>query len=167
MIKHTMTWHLLLVVDLNQWNRMRRREGGRGLYRRGAASVLCITTKSDGARSTMTSWKRVRARVEELARHDPPIEQQFSLPDQWSRHLFLALCRRHGLRPFRYHRQRRNTVMIRASRGFVDKVLLPEFTELERALQVYLHEVTLRVIREAIYGDTSDAQEVPDALPSN
>ena len=26
--------------------------------------------------------QRVRARVEELARHDPPIEQQFSLPDQ-------------------------------------------------------------------------------------
>ena len=39
--------------------------------------------------------------------------------------------------------------MVRASRGFVDRVLLPEFTELEGALQVYLHEVTLRVIRES------------------
>ncbi|MFB6453372.1 hypothetical protein [Bradyrhizobium tunisiense] len=57
--------------------------------------------------------------------------------------------------------------MVRASRGFVDRVLLPEFTELEGALQVYLHEVTLRVIREEIYDDASDAQEVPDALPSN
>ena len=57
--------------------------------------------------------------------------------------------------------------MVRASRGFVDRVLLPEFTELEGALQVYLHEVTLRVIREEIYEDASDAQEVPDALPSN
>ncbi|WP_368508585.1 hypothetical protein [Bradyrhizobium lupini] len=58
-------------------------------------------------------------------------------------------------------------VMVRASRGFVDRVLLPEFTELEGALQVYLHEVTLRVIREEIYDDASDAQEVPDALPSH
>ena len=57
--------------------------------------------------------------------------------------------------------------VVRASRGFVDRVLLPEFTELEGALQVYLHEVTLRVIREEIYDDASDAQEVPDALPSN
>jgi len=54
--------------------------------------------------------------------------------------------------------------MVRASRGFVDRVLLPEFTELEGALQVYLHEVTLRVIREEVYDDASDAQEVPDAL---
>lgn len=49
----------------------------------------------------------------------------------------------------------------RPSRGFVDRVLLPEFTELEGALQVYLHEVTLRVIREEIYDDASDAQEFP------
>jgi hypothetical protein len=28
--------------------------------------------------------QRVRAGVEELARHDPPIEQPFSLPDQWA-----------------------------------------------------------------------------------
>ncbi|WP_225131000.1 MULTISPECIES: hypothetical protein [unclassified Bradyrhizobium] len=82
--------------------------------------------------------------------------------------LVLALCRRYGLRPFRYHRQRRNTVMIRASLGFVDKVLLPEFTELARSLQVYLHEVTPRVIRdESMTDDTRDAQEVTDALPSN
>ncbi|MCP3406219.1 hypothetical protein [Bradyrhizobium sp. CCGB01] len=112
--------------------------------------------------------QRARARVEEgRAGHDPPIEQQLSLPDRWSRQLFLALCRRYGLRPFRYRRQRRNTVMIRASRGFVVKVLLPEFTELERALQVYLHEVTLRVIRDEIYEDTSDAQEISDPLASN
>jgi hypothetical protein len=58
--------------------------------------------------------ERVRARLGELSRPDPSIEMQFSMPDQWSRHLFLALCRRYGLKPYRYYRQRRNTVMIRA-----------------------------------------------------
>jgi hypothetical protein len=43
----------------------------------------------------------------------------------------------------------------------------PEFSELERALQIYLHEVTLRVIRKEVYSDTSEAQEVPEALPLN
>jgi hypothetical protein len=86
--------------------------------------------------------ERVRARLSELGRRDPPVEMQFSMPDQWSRHLFLALCRRYGLSPYRLHRQRRNTVMVRAPRGFVDQVLWPEFGELDRALQAYLHEVT-------------------------
>ena len=35
--------------------------------------------------------ERVRARLGELSRQDPSIELQFSMPDQWSRHLFLAL----------------------------------------------------------------------------
>ena len=76
-------------------------------------------------------------------------------------HLFLALCRRYGLSPYRLHRQRRNTVMVRAPRGFVDQVLWPEFGELDRALQAY------RVIRDEVFADASEAQEVPEALPPN
>jgi hypothetical protein len=111
--------------------------------------------------------ERVLMRLAEVGRRDPPAEIQFSMPDQWSRHLFLALCRRYGLKPYRYHRQRRNTVVVRAPKGFVDQVLWPEFTELDCALQAYLRQVTLRVIREEVFADASEAQEVPEALPAN
>src|ERR1700736_5396100 len=110
--------------------------------------------------------ERVRERLTELGRQDPSIEMQFSMPDQWSRRLFLALCRRYGLKPYRYRRQRLTTVMVRIPRGFVDQVLWPEFDELNRALAVYLNEVTLRVIREEVYADASEAAEVAQALPS-
>jgi len=111
--------------------------------------------------------ERVRARLTELRQQDPPAELQISLSDQWSRRLFLALCRRYGLEPYRYHRQRRTTLMVRAPRRFFDQVLWPEFSELDRALQAYLHEVTLRVIREDVYADASEAREVPESLPNN
>jgi len=111
--------------------------------------------------------ERVRARLAEIGRQDPPIEMRISLTDQWSRHLFLALCRRYGLSPYRYPRQRHNTVMVRAPKQFIDQVLWPEFSELATALKAYLHEVTLRVIREEVFADASDAREVPEALPPN
>lgn len=57
--------------------------------------------------------------------------------------------------------------MVRAPRGFVDQVLWPEFGELDHALRAYLHEVTLRVIRDEVFADASEAQEVPEALPPN
>jgi hypothetical protein len=57
--------------------------------------------------------------------------------------------------------------MVRVPRGFVNLVLWPEFSDLDRALAAYLHEVTRRVIREEVYSDTSDAQEVPEALPAH
>jgi len=109
----------------------------------------------------------VRARLAELGRHEKPTEFQFSVPDTWSRHLFLALCRRYGISPFRYPRQRRSTVVLRAPRGFVEDVLWPEFRELDAELRSYLQEVTLRMIREDVFADTSEAPEVnaPPALP--
>src|SRR5712664_636930 len=110
--------------------------------------------------------ERVRERLAELDRQDPSAEMQFSMPDQWSRHLFIALCRRYGLKPYRYHRQRRTTVMVRAPRRFIEQVLWREFRDLDADLQAYLHEVTLKVIREEVYADTSEAQEVPEALPA-
>jgi hypothetical protein len=109
--------------------------------------------------------ERVRARLAEMERRDTPIEMQFSLPDQWSRRLFLALCRRYGLKPYRLYRQRLTTVMLRAPKGFIDQVLWPEFQELNKALTQYLNEVTMRVIRDAVHRDTSEAAEVAQALP--
>jgi hypothetical protein len=108
---------------------------------------------------------RVRAKLAELERQDPAIEMQFSLQDPWSRHLFIALCRRYGLNPYRYHRQRRTTIMVRAPRRFIEQ-LWCEFGDLNSDLQAYLHEVTMKIIREEVYADTSDAQELPEALPA-
>jgi hypothetical protein len=109
--------------------------------------------------------ERVKARLVEQAWRDPPIELQFAMPDAWSRQLFVALCRRYGLRPYRYPRQKRTTVMLRVPRGFNDTVLWPEFVELDRALVAHLQEVTSRIIRGAVHADTSEAEEVPAALP--
>jgi hypothetical protein len=109
---------------------------------------------------------RVRAKLADLERKEPAIELQFSIPDPWSRLLLIALCRRYGLKPYRYPRQRRTSIMVRAPRRFVDDVLLQEFRDLDMALQAYLREVTLKVIREEVFADTSDAQEIAEALPA-
>jgi hypothetical protein len=106
---------------------------------------------------------RVRGRLAELGQRDPPIEMQFSMPDRWSRHSFLALCRRYGLAPYRYHRQRHTAIMVRAPKGFIDQVLWPEFSELDRALQIYLHEVTLRgILTSSLPGISSNAMAPED-----
>jgi hypothetical protein len=104
--------------------------------------------------------ERIRARLAELEQSDPAIEMQFSLPDLWSRKLFLALCRRYGLKPYRLVRQRATTVMLRVPKKFVDQVLWPEYRELSSELARYLDEVTTRLIREEVHRDTSEA---PDA----
>lgn len=108
--------------------------------------------------------ERIRARLAELEQSDPAIEMQFSLPDLWSRKLFLALCRRYGLKPYRLARQRATTVMLRVPKKFVDQVLLREFREMNAELARYLNEVTTRLIREEVHRDTSEAPDASEQI---
>jgi hypothetical protein len=90
---------------------------------------------------------------------EQPIEYQFTLPDRWQRRLFSALCRRYGLEPYRYKRQRYTTVMVRVPESFVNKTLWPEYGELRDALDDYLNDATERIIREEVFRDAGEASE--------
>ena len=104
--------------------------------------------------------ERIRERLRRTQRAEALVEMKFSLADLWSRQLFLALARRYGLRPYRYLRQKRTTVMLKVPPSFVDDVLWPEFVELNAALTEYLMAVTQKIIAEEVYGETADADEV-------
>ncbi len=106
------------------------------------------------------AMNRIRNRLGEVAKVDKPIEYKFTLLDGWAKKLFLALLRRYELKPYRYSRQRRNTVMVRVPRSFVNETLWPEFLELSAVLKAYLEEVTNRVITDVIHEDTGDEEEV-------
>ena len=106
--------------------------------------------------------ERIRNRLGLAAGMEKEIEMKFSISDVWSRQLFVALCRRYGLRPFRYRRMHRQSIIIRAPKTFVEQVLWPEFEELSTALIAYLPEITEEVIREEVHGETGEADEVDE-----
>jgi len=49
--------------------------------------------------------------------------------------------------------------MARVSESFVERILWPEYSELNRVLTEYLSEVTERIVRDHIFADTSEAEE--------
>jgi hypothetical protein len=102
-----------------------------------------------------------------LKRHeraDLPVEYRFRLDNPWSRKLVVALLRRYGIRPYRYHCQRFSTVMARVSRSFVADTLWLTFTELDRALHEHLDRITEVTVMQEISRDTSEAEEVRGVL---
>ncbi len=106
--------------------------------------------------------ERIRDRLSQAAGREKETEVKFSIPDVWSRQLFVALCRRYGLRPFRCRRMHRQSIVIKAPKSFVEQVLWPEFEELNAALTSNLSESTERVVREEVHRETGDADEVED-----
>lgn len=137
------------------------------LERLARIEALFAGATTPGERDAADSARqRIQARLDELARAAPPVEIRFSLPDAWSRRLFVALLRRYGLSPYRYSGQRRTTVMVKAPERFVKETLLPEFQELSKILQEHLLAVTERVIAQVLGQAATEADELagPKAL---
>ncbi len=106
--------------------------------------------------------ERIRERLGQAAGKEDFVEWKFSIPDMWSRQLFIALCRRYGLRPFRHPRTHSQTIMIKGPKSFIERTLWPEFQELNAALVAYLSEINEKVIHEEVHGETGDAEEVEE-----
>lgn len=123
--------------------------------------ALYAGAASAGERAAAESARqRIAQKLEQHEATDPLIEYRFTLDNRWSRKLFIALLRRYGIRPYRYRRQRYTTVMARVSASFVDQTLWPEFVELDQALLEHLNRITDDVIKQAIFDDISEADEV-------
>ena len=104
--------------------------------------------------------ERIIARIADVQAVDPAVECQFSMPDPWSRRVFVALLRRYGLDPYRYKRQRKSTIVVKIPESFANEILLPEFNQISRSLHEYLTEVTDRVVAEVLEVDSSDPAQV-------
>jgi hypothetical protein len=131
--------------------------------------ALHAGTKVDGEReAARRAAERIRARLAELRGREQDEELLYRLPDPWKRKLFVALCRRYGLAPYRESGRRSTTIQVRAPMVFQRQTLWPEFVALSDELHAHLDELTNRVIREAISDDISEPPEQPSpkALPS-
>jgi hypothetical protein len=111
------------------------------------AALFEGATTSGEQDAAAAAIERVRAALRALEQKETSVETAFRLPDRWSRRLFTALCRRHGLTPYRYPRQRYSTVV------------WPEFLEIKSALDDYLNEATERIIREEVFRVSEEAEE--------
>jgi len=123
-------------------------------------SALFEGATTPGERSAAAAAiDRIRQTLASMNVREASKEVQFKLPDRWQRRLFTALCRRYGLKPFRYKRQRHTTVMLRVPVEFLNQTLWPEYLELRDALDAYLNDATERIIREEVFGDDEEASE--------
>ena len=121
--------------------------------------ALFVRAGTEGERrAAENASNRIWARLTALEEIEPAVEFRFSLTDAWSRSLFVAVLRRHGLRPYRYHGQRRTTVMVKVAKSYVDATLWPEFLQLQTVLHEHFEAVTKRVIAQAIGTEDGDVE---------
>ncbi len=99
--------------------------------------ALFAGAATDGEKTAAgAAAERIRERLGRTSGTEKLEDTRFSIPDAWSLQLFIALCRRYGLRPFRHRRMHRQTILVNAPRSFVEQILWPEFQELNTAVSI-------------------------------
>ena len=67
-----------------------------------ALEALFAGAATDGERTAAAYARdRMLERLAELSKREPEVEYQFTVSNEWSRKLFIALVRRYELRPYR------------------------------------------------------------------
>ncbi len=130
--------------------------------------ALHAGTKVDGEREAAgRAAERIRERLAEARARERDEVRAYRIEDRWHQKLFVALCRRYGLKPYREPGRRYSTILVRMPSTFRKQTFNPQFMALSKEITVELDALTDRVIREAIDEDVSDAPEetVPKALP--
>ena len=69
-------------------------------------------------------------------------EYKLFASDSWHKKLLLAICRKYGVLPYRYKRQKYTTVMVNINGTFLNDVLWPEYLEYSNHLEKLVEEVT-------------------------
>lgn len=92
---------------------------------------------------------RVKKRLSQQIIEPPKlVEYRLSTPDNWHKKLLLALCRKYGINPYRYHRQKYTTVMVRIEPDFLNNILWKEYLEYSEHLEVLVEEITNNLIEK-------------------
>jgi hypothetical protein len=98
---------------------------------------------------------RLAARLSDVPDKEE-VELRYSLPDAWAVRIFVALCRKHGVRPYRYPRQRRTSVMVRVQQNEFEKTVLAEFRTMHSELVAYFRDTVDHLIADAMKSDGDD-----------
>jgi len=106
---------------------------------------------------------RFAARLDHVSQ-EAETEIRYSLPDTWAVRIFVALCRKHGVRPYRYPRQRRTTVMVRVQPSAFEQNVLVEFRMLHSELVAYFQDTVDHLIADAMKSDGDDENLEPPQI---
>ena len=59
---------------------------------------------------------------------------------------------------------KQQTVVVKAPGSVIEKTLWPAFLQANAALGLFLADITDKVIREEVYGEPGEADELPEPL---
>lgn len=123
--------------------------------------ALIAGAKSDGERQA-AEFARQRLQEKITAQ---PVEYTVRLHSRWEKKLFVAICKKHAIRTYRYARQKYTTAMVRVAKPFMDSVLWLEYNKYASILHKLTEEISNDLIAKIHLVNDEDETIIAGELP--
>jgi hypothetical protein len=90
--------------------------------------------------------EQITARLQESASAPDVEEFQCNMKHEWETFIFHALLKRYGIKPYRYRKQRKTTILVRVSKAAMNGLLWPIFTDVAAELSARFTVVTTTLL---------------------
>lgn len=111
-------------------------------------ALIMGATSPGEKKAAMSAKDRILKKYPNIQIHANAQEYSLYTPDSWHKKLLIAICRKYGVRPYRYKRQKYTTVMVNINPEFLNEVLWKEFLEYSKHLEELVTEVTDNLIKK-------------------
>lgn len=112
-------------------------------------ALINSTNIAGEKQAALAAKKRLLDKVAELPQQSvDPVEYALHTTDHWHKRLLLALCGKYGLKPYRYHRQKYTTVMVKVNGKFLNETLWPEYLQYSQHLEALVNDITSDLINQ-------------------
>jgi hypothetical protein len=124
--------------------------------------ALIAGASSDGERQAAEFAKQ---RLQEKITAQP-MEYTVRVLSSWKKKLFVAICKKHGLRTYRYARQKYTTTMLQVAKPFMDLILWPEYNKYAAILDELTEEILTDLISKIYCVQEEDETVIAGELPA-
>jgi hypothetical protein len=115
--------------------------------------ALIERTSSEGERqAALLAKERILQKQDQL-----PLEYVITHHNLWKKKLFIALCHKYGLSPYRYKHQKHTTTRVLASPDLMNECLWPEYKKYAVMLEDLVEEI-LDNLMSKIQGNTVEEE---------
>lgn len=98
--------------------------------------------------AAIAARERILKKYPELDIKNNIIEYTIKTQDFWHKKLFVAICRKYNIKPYRYYRQKYTTVTIKINEIFLNEVLWKEYLEYSKILEELVWWITDELINK-------------------
>lgn len=105
-------------------------------------SLIKGSTTEGEKTAALLAKERILEKYPRLKQENNLKEYSLYTQDSWHKKLLIAICRKYEVKPYRYHRQKYTTVMVRINPEFLNNVLWPEFLEYSAHLESIVEGIT-------------------------